>query len=235
MPEPMPGPVAELAPTRCVLLDLDGTLVDTAPDLAWSLNALRAEQALPALSFAAIRPHVSHGARALIRAGFDVDEQDPRFEALRLRLLDIYQDNLASESRLFAGMETLLATLETRAIPWGVVTNKPAWLTEPLMIALGLMARAACVVSGDTTAHSKPHPEPLLHASRLVAIPPGQCLYVGDARRDVEAGRNAGMKTLVALFGYLDDGDRPDDWSADGLIAHPLGILDWLAPPGREQ
>jgi N-acetyl-D-muramate 6-phosphate phosphatase len=226
----MPGSI----PVRCVLLDLDGTLVDTAPDLAWSLNALRAEQALPPLPFATIRPHVSHGAGALIRAGFEFDVQDPRFEPLRQRLIEIYQENLARESRLFAGMDALLAALEARAIRWGVVTNKPASLTEPLLAALGLSARAACIVSGDTTARSKPHPEPLLHASRLVGTPPGECVYVGDARRDVEAGRSAGMKTLVALFGYLDDGDRPDDWSADGLVEHPLAILDWVAPPERD-
>lgn len=224
-------------PARCVLFDLDGTLVDTAPDLAWCLNALRAEQGLDPLPFAAIRPHVSHGARALVRAGFGVDVGDPRFEALRARLLELYEGNLARESRPFAGIDTLLAALAARAVPWGVVTNKPGWLAEPLLAALGLAEEAACIVSGDTTAHSKPHPEPLLHASRLVATPPAACLYVGDARRDVEAGRGAGMRTLVALFGYLDEDDRPAEWDADGLIDHPLAVLDWLAPaaPGAAQ
>ncbi len=224
-------------PVRCVLFDLDGTLVDTAPDLAWCLNALRAEQGLEAMPFAAIRPHVSHGARALVRAGFGIDLDDDRFEALRARLLALYEANLARESRLFAGMDALLDELAARALPWGVVTNKPGWLSEPLLDALGLSARAACIVSGDTTARSKPHPDPLLHASRLVALPPSACLYVGDARRDIEAGRSAGMRTLVALFGYLDEGDDPAVWDADGLIDHPRAILDWLAPsaPGAAQ
>jgi N-acetyl-D-muramate 6-phosphate phosphatase len=226
----MPAP----APVRCVLLDLDGTLVDTAPDLAWCLNALRAEQALPPLPFAAIRPHVSNGARALVRVGFTLDEADPRFEALRQRLIEIYQANLARESRVFPGMDGLIDALESRAIPWGVVTNKPAALTLPLLAALGLADRAACIVSGDSTAHSKPHPEPLLHASRLVGVTPDGCLYVGDAQRDIVAGRDAGMMTLVALFGYIEAGDRPEAWSADGLVEHPRDILDWLGRPEQD-
>ncbi len=217
-------------PVRCVLFDLDGTLVDTAPDLAFCLNALRAEQGLVPMDFAAIRPHVSHGARALVRAGFGIDIDDEGFEPLRARLLELYEGNLARKSRLFAGMDALLDALTERVLPWGVVTNKPGWLTRPLLDALGLSARAACIVSGDTTPHSKPHPEPLLHASRLVGLPPSACLYVGDAHRDIEAGRGAGMRTLVARFGYLDAGDDPASWEADGQIDHPLAILDWLAP-----
>lgn len=215
--------------TRCVLFDLDGTLVDTAPDLAWSLNQVRAEQGLEALPFDTIRPHASHGARALIRCGFELDEDQVGYEPLRQRLLTIYEDNIARESRLFPGMAPLLAELESRAIRWGVVTNKPARFTDPLIAALGLAARTACVVSGDTTLNSKPHPEPLLHASRVVGVSTEDCLYVGDAERDIVAGRDAGMKTLVALFGYLGADDRPQDWQADGLIERPLEILEWLS------
>lgn len=213
---------------RCLLFDLDGTLVDTAPDLAATLNTLRAEHGLAPLDFDLIRPHVSHGARAMVRVGFGIGEEDARFSALRERFLALYRDRLMVHSRLFAGMEELLAAVESRGVKWGIVTNKPAWLTEPLAAGLGLAERAACIISGDSTRNRKPHPEPLLHASALVGIAPERCLYVGDARRDVEAGRAAGMRTLVALFGYLGTDDRPHEWEADGLIDHPLDILPWL-------
>lgn len=213
---------------RCLLLDLDGTLVDTAPDLAATLNALRAEHGLAPLDFDVIRPHVSHGARAMVRVGFGIGEEDARFADLRERFLALYRDRLAVHSRLFAGMEELLAAVENRGVKWGIVTNKPAWLTEPLAAELGLADRASCIISGDSTRNRKPHPEPLLHASALVGVAPGQCLYVGDARRDVDAGRAAGMRTLVAMFGYLGTDDRPHEWEADGLIDHPLDILPWL-------
>ena len=215
-------------PIEAVLFDLDGTLADTAPDLAHALNAVRAEQGLPALPFEEIRPRVSHGATALIGLGFGLAPEDPDFEPLRQRLLAIYRDQLTLHTRLFPGMAELLDDLEGRAIPWGVVTNKPAWLTEPLLAGLGLAERTACIVSGDSTARRKPHPEPMLHASRLLGRAAPACLYVGDARRDIEAGRRAGMRTLVALFGYLDAEDRPADWQADGLVRHPAEILSWV-------
>ena len=213
---------------RCLFFDLDGTLVDTAPDLAATLNALRAEHGRTPLDFAVIRPHVSHGARAMVRVGFGIGEEDARFAALRERFLALYRERLMVHSRLFTGMEELLAALETRGVKWGIVTNKPAWLTEPLTAGLGLAQRAACIVSGDSTRNRKPHPEPLLHACALAAVAPSHCLYVGDARRDIEAGRAAGMRTLVALFGYLGEDDRPHEWAADGFIDHPLDILPWL-------
>ncbi|QKT04773.1 phosphoglycolate phosphatase [Ectothiorhodospiraceae bacterium 2226] len=213
---------------RAVLFDLDGTLADTAPDLAYALNAVREEQGEAPLPFEAIRPVVSHGARALIELGFGLAPTAAGFEALRQRLLTIYQDNIARHTRLFPGMESVLDTLEARGIPWGVVTNKPARLTDPLMDALGLTPRAACIVSGDTVAHSKPHPAPLLHACACSGLAPGACVYVGDAQRDVEAGQAAGMRTLVALFGYLGPHDQPQAWGADGLVAEPRDILAWL-------
>lgn len=213
---------------HCFLFDLDGTLVDTAPDLAATLNVLRTEQGLGALSFDVIRPHVSHGARAMVRVGFGIDEEDPRFAVLRERFLALYRERLTQDSRLFEGMEEVLSMLENRGVKWGVVTNKPGWLTDPLMADLGLTSRAACVISGDSTRNRKPHPEPLLHASALVGVAPEQCLYIGDAQRDIEAGRAAGMKTLVAMFGYLGEDDRPHEWDADGMIDDPLDILDWV-------
>lgn len=218
-------------PVDCVLFDLDGTLADTAPDLADTLNALRAEHEAPPLAFDVIRPAASHGARALIRLGFAVEHDDPDFPALRERFLEIYSGRLTRRTRLFPGISELLAAIESHGLKWGIVTNKPARLTEPLLAGLDLDRRAACIVSGDSTANSKPHPEPLLQAARVVGTPPGRCLYVGDARRDIEAGRRAGMHTLVALFGYLAPDDRPREWHADGMVQHPEEIMDWLGLP----
>lgn len=213
---------------RGVLFDLDGTLADTAPDLAFALNTLRGEQGIPPLTFAEIRPHVSHGAAALVKLGFDVTADSPHFASLRQRLLEIYETHLARETRLFPGMEDVLAVLESRAIKWGVVTNKPAWLTKPLLQQLGILDRAATVVSGDTTERKKPHPDPMFHAAREAGLRVEECLYVGDAHRDIEAGLRAGMCTLVALFGYIGDEDAPHTWGAHGMIRSPAEILRWL-------
>jgi 2-phosphoglycolate phosphatase len=215
---------------RTVLFDLDGTLLDTAPDLADALNAVLIEQHHPALPFEKIRGVVSHGAMALIRLGFSLDESQPDFQPLRLRLrlLTLYRDNIARRTRPFPGMYELLDQLEQRGYTWGVVTNKPGWLTEPLLKALGLYDRAACVVSGDTLETRKPHPAPLLHACELTGCRPEHCVYVGDAERDIEAGRNAGMRNLLALFGYFQDHERPQDWPADAMIRHPGELIEWL-------
>lgn len=213
---------------QSVLFDLDGTLADTAPDLAYTLNTLRAEHNLAPLPFDEIRPVVSHGATALLHLGFNHEVDDPRFESLRQRFLDIYRVNLANETRLFPGMNELLDAIEQGGMKWGVVTNKPAWLTEPLMDRLDLRQRASCIVSGDSTGNRKPHPEPMLHACQQIDILARQCLYVGDAQRDIEAGQRAGMKTLIALFGYIGDNDRPEQWQADGMVNHPLEIMEWI-------
>ncbi len=216
-------------PVRCLLFDLDGTLLDTAPDLAGALNATLAANGREPLPFAAIRPVVSHGGRALIERGFGWTPDNPEFERVRLELLDYYQHHICEQTRVFPGIDELLEKLEQRRIPWGVVTNKPAWLTNPLLDQLGLLERAASVVSGDTLARSKPDPAPLLHACVTIGVKPDRCLYLGDAERDIQAGRNAGMHTLVALFGYLSGDDRPEFWCADGMITHPLQALDWIA------
>ncbi len=218
--------------TSTVLFDLDGTLLDTAPDLAAALNATLQLNERAALPFDMIRPVVSHGGRALIELGFGLDPQHPEFEPLRKQLLDLYQANIAVHTALFPGMAEVLDELEQRGIRWGVVTNKPGWLTEPLLDALALDSRAACIVSGDTLKERKPHPAPLLHACKLAGCRPGETLYVGDAERDIEAGRNAGMRTLVALFGYLMEHDRPEQWGADALIEHPADILHHVRTPG---
>lgn len=213
---------------RTVLFDLDGTLADTAPDLANALNEVLRSEGRPALPFTEIRPVVSHGARGLLRLGFGIDAGDPAFDRLRSRLLDSYQSRISDHTRLFPGIAELLADIEARGMNWGVVTNKPAWLTEPLLQALGVAERAACIVSGDTLNERKPHPAPMLYACRLAGSEGAQCVYVGDAERDIQAGRAAGMHTLVALFGYLGADDRPEQWGADALVENPAAIKAWL-------
>ena len=219
---PTPGTI------RTVLFDLDGTLLDTAPDLAAALNAVLIENNRPALPFDAIRPVVSHGGIALIKLGFDLDPSDPGFDPLRQRLLETYRENISSLTRPFPGITDLLDALEKRRISWGIVTNKPGWLTDPLLKDLGLYDRAVAIVSGDTLDERKPHPAPMLHACELAGSDPGQCVYIGDAQRDIEAGINAGMQTLVALFGYLQEQDDPRNWQADDMIETPLELLEWL-------
>ncbi len=212
----------------CVLFDLDGTLVDTAPDMANALNRTLVNHGRRPLAFEAIRPSVSLGGVALVKLAFELDEADPELDRLRKEFLAIYRDNLSSESCLFPGMELVLAGLEEISASWGIVTNKPAWLTNPLMQDLQLDARTGCIVSGDTLEQRKPHPAPLLHACELLQCNPGETVYVGDARRDIEAGASAGMTTLVAAYGYIDKADNPDDWGADGLVDSPEEILSWV-------
>jgi 2-phosphoglycolate phosphatase len=213
---------------RTVLFDLDGTLADTAPDLAFALNELLREQGCPPLPFAQIRPVVSHGGLALIKLGFNIDESAPQFDVLRQRLLDIYRAHIVRHTTLFEGMAELLETIESRGLNWGVVTNKPGWLTEPLLEGLALKARAATIISGDTLKQRKPHPAPMLLACEQAGSTAAQCLYVGDAQRDIEAGRNAGMQTLVALFGYIGNDDHPEQWQADGMVENAHAIMAWL-------
>ena len=213
---------------KTVLFDLDGTFADTAPDLAYALNATLQAQGKAPLSFETIRPVVSHGARALIELGFQLHETDSLYPSIRQQLLDIYANNIARHTSLFDGIALLLESLAQRRINWGIVTNKPANLTQPLMQALGLYDQASCVVSGDTLPQRKPDPAPLLHACTLAGSRVMECVYVGDAERDIIAGERAGMHTLVALFGYLSATDHPERWGADALVTNPLEILDWI-------
>jgi 2-phosphoglycolate phosphatase len=211
-----------------VLFDLDGTLLDTAPDLTRALNRVLVEQGRAPLPPASVRPYVSHGTRGLLRVGFDMTPDEPGADALRQRMLEVYAQGLADTTRPFPGILDLLEGLERAAIPWGVVTNKPERFTAPLLELLGLARRASVVVGGDTVEQSKPHPAPLLHAARRISMDPGRCVYIGDAQRDIEAGRRAGMRTLAVLYGYLGDDDRPHEWGADGVIHTPAEVLDWI-------
>ncbi len=212
----------------CVLFDLDGTLLDTAPDLTAALLRLSEERDLPKPRYEQVRPAVSHGSPGMLKAAFGLHPDDPLYLEINPRFLELYRDAIAVKTALFPGMAEVLAHLEAAAIPWGVVTNKPGWLTEPLLQALGLWSRAGCVVSGDTLSTRKPDPEPLLYACAQVGAAPAQSLYVGDAERDVQAGKRAGMITLVAGFGYLGDADRPREWAADGFLEQPGDLLAWL-------
>ncbi len=209
---------------QAVLLDLDGTLADTAPDLAYALNRMRETRSLPALPPAATRAYTSLGARGLLGIGLDVTPAHSNYEALRDEFLGIYADNLCRATRLFPGMAELLAELERRAMPWGVVTNKAERFTFPLLEMLGMRSRAACIIGGDTTGKIKPDPAPLLAASERIGIAPGCCVYVGDDYRDMQAGRAAGMKVVAARFGYL-NGSDPETWDADAVIDRPQDLL----------
>ena len=211
-----------------MLFDLDGTLADTAPDMAQALNLLLKEKDYQPLPFDTIRPWVSHGGLALVRLGFGEERGDVELENLRQRFLEIYAENLCRETHLFPGIPQLLAMLSKNGFNWGVVTNKPRYLTEPLVAQLTIQPPPACIVSGDTTTNRKPHPEPMLLACKQAGSDPHECLYVGDAERDIHAGKQAGMKTLVALFGYITDSEDPETWGADGMIRAPMEVFDWL-------
>ncbi len=212
------------SPARAVLFDLDGTLLDTAPDMAGALNQLLHEEGRPPLAFAHIRPHVSHGSTAMVRLGF-ADATDARFAALRQRYLEVYGKCLAQETRLFDGLDAALNKLEAAGVPWGIVTNKPGWLTRPLLEQLALYQRARVVVSGDTLPERKPHPAPLLHAAEGLGIAPTECIYIGDAERDALAARAAGMKMFVALFGYIPADERPEKWPAAGWLRNTQEMI----------
>jgi phosphoglycolate phosphatase len=214
-----------------VLFDLDGTLADTAPDLAVTLNNLLAAKGLPSLPYEHIRSHVSRGGAALIRLAFGDDLDERAFQDLRGRFLNDYASNLCVNTRLFPQIDGVLRYLEDNDLKWGVVTNKQAWLTDPLLQSLGLAQRATCIVSGDTTDKKKPHPKPLLHACKIANTSPEHCLYLGDDPRDIEAGNAAGMTTLAVRYGYIHESTSPERWGADGIIDDITELLDWLRLP----
>lgn len=216
-------------PPQAVLFDLDGTLADTAPDLAFALNETLRHFGRDPLDYAHIRPVVSHGGMALIRLGFDMQPDDDGFEERRQFLLRVYEANLCRDTRLFGGMPGVLAHLEHSGITWGIVTNKPAWLTDPLIDAMQLAQRAACVVSGDTCSRRKPHPDPILFACNQIGCDPARTWYIGDAGRDMQAGRAAGCVTIGARYGYLHPEDPPAAWDADRMIDHPDHLLAMLS------
>jgi len=210
-----------------LLLDLDGTLVDTAPDMVRVLDTLCDEHGVTRVPYERARNQISNGVYALLKLAFgELSEQQST--DLRSRYLSHYENNLADRSQLFDGIGELLREIDEAAIPWGVVTNKPGAYTEPLLAALGLAQRATCMVSGDTTAHTKPHPEPLLAASRALQVQAADCLYVGDSQIDIQAGKAAGMFTVAAAYGYIEQPESVPGWHADAVIQGPLELRRWF-------
>ena len=217
---------SRLGAPRAVLFDLDGTLADTAPDLAAAVNWLRTERGLAPTPYAVLRPTASAGARGMIGAAFGLAPGDDGYEALRLAWFDRYQANMAEHSTLFDGIVELLDGIRAAGMEWGIVTNKPMRFTDPLLPQIGL-AHAGCVVSGDTTPHGKPHPAPLLEGARRLGIDPADCWYVGDDLRDIEAGHAAGMMTVACAWGYC-GAVEPSAWGADLLLDTPAQLLERL-------
>lgn len=208
---------------RAVLFDLDGTFADTAPDLGYAINAMRAARGMAPVPLADTRTVTSLGARGLLGAGFGITPDHADFPAMREEFLQIYENNLCRDTRLFPGMAELIDQIEAAGLRWGIVTNKAERFAKPLMCQLGYAGRAACLIGGDTTGHLKPHPAPLLAAARSLDLPPSHCLYVGDDERDIRAGRAAGMATVAVRFGYL-NGSNPDHWGADHTVSAPEEI-----------
>ncbi len=209
---------------RALLFDFDGTLADTAADLCAAVNMLRAERGLAALTLAEARPHASSGARGLLRAAFGLTPEHADYDAMREAFLRHYAECLSGQTVLFPGIAQLLEELAARDIAWGIVTNKATRFTERIVAGLGLLPD--CVVCGDTTPHSKPHPAPLLHAAQALSLAPSSCWYVGDDLRDVQAAQAAGMRSIAVEYGYhgVENGG-PHSWNADAVIAHPLDLL----------
>ena len=213
---------------NAVLFDLDGTFADTAPDLAAALNHTRATRHLAPLPLAALRLQASHGSRGLLKIGFDIEPDAPGYNALRDIFLDYYQRNICVHTTLFDGIETLIDELDSRRIKWGIVTNKPHRYTVPLMQALGYADRAACLISGDTCARAKPHPDPLLKACDILGLIPQQCLYLGDDLRDMQAANAAGMPGIIARYGYITPDPPLETWGAHGMVNKPMELLNFF-------
>ena len=223
------SPGAPGARPAAILFDLDGTLIDSAPDLAGACNDMRRERGLELVPYERLRAMVGSGARGMVGAGFGVAPDDAGYGELRDEFLRRYESRMTRETHVFADVAALLASLAEAGIAWGIVTNKATRFAAPLVAALGLADAAGALVCGDTTVHSKPHPEPLLEAARRLGVAPGACVYVGDDKRDVDAGRAAGMRTIVAAWGYLGAGEPPAAWAADAIIAAPAELLPLFA------
>lgn len=214
---------------RAVLFDLDGTLCDTAPDLIFALNQLRGEYGLAQLEYNLLKPLVSFGSKSLLKSALNIDEHDERFSTMRDKFFNLYLQHLTDTSRYFAGIENVLAHLHEIQIPWGIVTNKLTLHTHALLKKLASGYEPACVICGDTLALSKPDPAPILHACTLLDVSPQQCIYIGDSENDVIASKAAGMRAVVALYGYIDPQIDPKTWQADAYIHNPIDILNWLS------
>ncbi|OMH30909.1 HAD family hydrolase [Motiliproteus sp. MSK22-1] len=220
--------INESTTVTSVLFDLDGTLLDTATDFFGAINRLRKEEGLPDGDYKSIRYTASNGAAALIDLNFQVTRNSSKFEELQRRLLSHYEQHIADTTQLFKGLDTLLDWLESQAMPWGVVTNKPERFTTPLLKKLQLHHRCATIICPDHVTHTKPHPEPLLLACHQVSSPPSETVYIGDHSRDIVAGQRAGMRTIAALYGYLSPEDKPEKWNATFSATSPDEILEWL-------
>ena len=216
---------------KAVLFDLDGTLVDSAPDLALAVERMRAARQLPALPLEGYRPHASSGARGMIQVAFGVPPADPTYDALKQEFLTHYEQCLLHHTRCFDGVKELVTTLAQRRMPWGIVTNKAQRLTDPVLAGLPTLSGAGAVVCGDTTPWPKPHPAPLREAARRLGVSPSACIYVGDDERDIVAGREAGMFTVAARYGYLGVGGETGHWGADAEVLSPLQVLKLLQLP----
>lgn len=213
---------------RGVLFDLDGTLLDTAPDFLFSLNQLRKELCLSELPLSAIRPITNLGSKAMLKHALNITEEDANFDALRAKFLGLYEQHIADQTRFFPEADDVLTYLESKQIPWGIVTNKLTRHTTALLKLLQIDHRPACVICGDTLTKYKPDPAPILHACQLINVSPAACLFVGDAMTDVLASKAAGTRSLVAMYGYINHNDNPHSWEADGYIDKPSQIIEWM-------
>lgn len=213
---------------KAVLFDLDGTLIDSAPDLGAAADKMRLDRGMPSLPHALYRPMAGAGARGMLRIAFGIAPQDPAFESMREEFFANYERCMTHNTYAFDGVPALLHALEQRGLPWGVVTNKSERFTKPLTQAMPLFAKAAVVVSGDTTPHAKPHPAPLLEAANRLGVDPRHCIYVGDDERDIIAGHAAGMRTVAATYGYLGSQLDTAAWQADAEIKSPIALLQLL-------
>ena len=211
-----------------LLFDLDGTLIDSAPDLAGAANDLRARHGLPALALQSLRPMVGAGARGMVGVAFGVTPEDSAYAELKDAFLAVYASRLLQQTRVFDSVVPVLDRLDALGLRWGIVTNKAMRYTAPIVQGLGLARRAAVTIAGDSTPHAKPHPEPLLEAARRLGVAPASCAYIGDDQRDIVAGRAAGMATLAAAWGYLGQGSAVHDWGADHVLDSPAALLKWL-------
>ena len=213
---------------RAILFDLDGTLIDSAPDLGAAADQMRVARGLPSLPMADYRPFAGSGARGMLRVAFGMQPEDAEFPTMREEFFQNYERRMTQDTTVFDGVSDMLASIVARQLHWGVVTNKSKRFTEPLSRQMALFASAGAVVSGDTTPHAKPHPEPLLEAARRIGVAPQDCVYVGDDERDIIAGKAAGMHTVAAVYGYLGEKQSVAHWEADDVINSPHELLKRL-------
>ncbi|MEZ0331601.1 MAG: HAD family hydrolase [Methylophilaceae bacterium] len=213
---------------RVILFDLDGTLVDTAPDLGLALNIQLKRHGYPALPISAIRPYASHGSKGLLKLGFGLTPEHASFDAMRVEYLNLYDEVFLTSPTLFEGMADVLAAIEANGQQWGIVTNKPKRFTQRLIDSMGLDCLAGCVVSGDDAPRPKPYPDTLNLACEQLRVKADDCIYVGDAARDIEAGKAAGMKTVVALYGYIEASDHAETWGGDFYINQPKDLMQFI-------